>query len=114
MKALIIITVFLAAFNLGSIVRGWRDNRQTIRTISTTSPPVLCTNIPNKFQEIGERLAWFYGCIHRMPPSRTEIQAELAALPPERRAPLAGRDSATQEALMGIAKGDLPPQIFPK
>ena len=43
-----------------------------------------------------------------------EIQAAISALPPERRTPLKGRDSVTQEALIGVANGDLPIQVFPK
>jgi hypothetical protein len=76
--------------------------------------PDCSATFPEKFQRLDERLAWFYGCAHRNPPTLAEVQAVIMALPPERRTPLKNRDSVTQEALIGVAEGDLPISVFPK
>ena len=73
-----------------------------------------CTNVPLRYDKLEERLAWFYGCMHRDPPSIAEIRAKIAALPPEKRKALEQQDFATQEALLGVASYDLPIQVFPK
>lgn len=79
-----------------------------------TPKPDLCEIVPDKFQKLGERLAWFYGCIHRMPPSVAETKAAVAALSPDKREKLKGLDITNQEALIGVANGDLPIGVFPK
>src|SRR5260370_1032213 len=61
-----------------------------------------CTNFPARYRRLEERLAWFYGCMHENPPTVEEIRAKIAALPPERRAPLIDKDDTTQEALIGV------------
>lgn len=81
-----------------------------------------CTNVPERYDKLEERLAWFYGCMHKDPPSIAEIRAKIAALPPEKRKcivyacpkALEKQDFATQEALLGVASYDLPIQVFPK
>jgi hypothetical protein len=73
-----------------------------------------CTNFPDRYQKLEERLAWFYGCMHKNPPTIAEVQAKIAALPPERRAVLKSKDFATREALLGVAFYELPIQVFPK
>jgi hypothetical protein len=73
-----------------------------------------CTKIPDRYQKIEVRLAWFYGCMHQDPPTIAEIKAKIAALPPEKRAALESKDFITQEALLAVAFGDAPIQIFPK
>lgn len=78
------------------------------------------TNIPAKYQQLDERLAWFYGCAHLIPPTTAETQANLASLAPEKQAMLrrqliAARsyDITTVEGLIGVAFGELPLQVFP-
>ena len=73
-----------------------------------------CSNFPERYDKVEERLAWFYGCMHEDPPSIAEIKAKIAAFPPEKRNALEKQgDFATQEALLGVASYDLPIQIFP-
>jgi hypothetical protein len=73
-----------------------------------------CTNIPVRYDQLEQRLAWFYGCMHESPPSIAAIKAKVAALPPEKRKALEQQSFAAQEALLGVANADLPIQVFPK
>jgi hypothetical protein len=72
-----------------------------------------CTNFPIRYQRIEERLAWFYGCMHENPPKPPEIKAGIAALSPSAREKLKGFDDASQEAALGVGKGDLPKEVVP-
>jgi hypothetical protein len=72
-----------------------------------------CTNFPARYQEIDERLAWFYGCMHEDPPSAEQIRAIIASLPADKRTVLEPYDFPTKEALLGTAASTLPIQIFP-
>jgi hypothetical protein len=90
---------------------GFGLQQNTAKTDSDYGP---CTMFPKRYQKLDERLAWFYGCMHLQPPTPAEVQAAIAALPPSKRVPLLRLDRATQEALIGIANGDLPIQVFPK
>lgn len=73
-----------------------------------------CTNVPARYNRIEERLAWFYGCMHRNPPTIAEIKAKFNNLSPEKQALMKPYDFATMEALIGTADNDLPIQVFPK
>ncbi len=92
-----------------STMRNLRDAQKT--DVPGAGP---CTNVPVRYDKLEERLAWFYGCMHKDPPSIAEIRAKIAALPPEKRNALEKQDFATQEALLGVASYDLPIQVFPK
>jgi hypothetical protein len=102
-RVLALLGLFLSAVSLAQ--------QNTAKTDSDAGP---CTIFPKRYQKLDQRLAWFYGCMHREPPTPAAIQDALADLPPERRALLKGRDTVTQEALIGVANGDLPIQVFPK
>jgi hypothetical protein len=73
-----------------------------------------CTNFPTRYRKVEERLAWFYGCMHKEPPTVTQIQTKIAALPPDKRSLLKPNNFANNEALIGVAAGELPIQVFPK
>jgi hypothetical protein len=106
-KTLIVLGLFLS-FGLAVSAR----QRNTAKTELPGAGP--CTNFPRRYQNMEERLAWFYGCMHKEPPSTAAIRTQIAALPPEKSTTLKTHDFPNQEALIGVAAGDLPIQIFPK
>ncbi len=120
MKAATLAIWFFLAFGAGIVVQRWIDGRKPLpspKTLVAEPPapkPDLCEHVPDKFQQLGERLAWFYGCIHRVPPTVAETKVAVAALSPDKREKLKGLDIITQEALTGVANGDLPIGVFPK
>jgi hypothetical protein len=72
-----------------------------------------CTNVPQRYKKLEQRLAWFYGCMHEEPPTTTAIKAAIAAMPPEKQKAFLVQDLITQEALLGVATYALPIQVFP-
>ena len=107
-----VVAFLMVAFGLGGLNVDSVAQQNSAETQLPGAGP--CTNFPSRYQRLEERLAWFYGCMHENPPSLVEIHAKLAALPPERRAALADKDEATQEALLGVAFYHLPLQVFPR
>jgi hypothetical protein len=121
MKILLALVLLLIGFVVGVGFQRSTDNQkpkptpEKAATIAEPTPTPDCSaTFPDKFQRLDERLAWFYGCTHREPPTLAAVQAAIMALPPEKRTPLKGRDSVTQEALIGVAEGDLPITVFPR
>jgi hypothetical protein len=88
-----------------------RSQQNTAQTELPGKGP--CTNFPQRFQNLESRLAWFYGCMHKDPPTPGQIKARIATLAPERRAAIAKLDNLNQEVAYGVAFGDLPIQIYP-
>ncbi len=107
MKTLITVSLFLLGFSGFEITPAQQNTAKT--EIGGAGP---CTNFPNRYRKIEERLAWFYGCMHENPPTVEEIRAKIAALPPGKRAAFKSYDFPTQEALIGTANYDLPIQVF--
>jgi hypothetical protein len=107
MKMLIALGLFL----LGSALVSAPQQNTAKTEIAGAGP---CTNVPDRYQRIEERLAWYYGCMHENPPSVDDIRAKIAALSPDKREKLKGLSYIEQEALIGVANGDLPIQIFRK
>jgi hypothetical protein len=119
-KAPAIVVLAFLALGVGIGTQRWLDSRKpaiapVLAVAESPAPkPDLCEHVPDKFQQLGERLAWFYGCIHRVPPTADETKAAVAALSPDKREKLKGLDLTNQEALIGVANGDLPIGVFPK
>jgi len=103
------------AFCLFGLTRLLAESALQQNTAKTEIPGAgPCTNFPTRYQKVEERLAWFYGCMHENPPTVEGVRAQIAALPADKREKLKGLDLANQEALIGVAGGDLPLQVFPK
>ncbi|HYL83198.1 MAG TPA: hypothetical protein VE263_03110 [Candidatus Angelobacter sp.] len=110
MKTLTILGLFLLGANRFAFEPATQQN--TAKTDIPGAGP--CTNFPARYQKLEERLAWFHGCMHEDPPSIKEIREKIAALSPDKREKLKGLDMINQEALIGIAEGDVPIQVMPK
>jgi hypothetical protein len=110
MKTLVMLGLLL--FGFGNTPTEPSIQQNTAKTEIAGAGP--CTNFPSRYRRIEERLAWFYGCMHENPPTVEEVKAKISSLPQARRAPLEPYDLPTQEALIGVAFGDLPIQVFPK
>jgi len=114
MKRIITLTAIMIAFT-GAPLKNGRAASSQQNSAKTEIPNAgPCTNFPERYRKLPERLAWFYGCMHENPPTIAEIKAKLAMLPLQKRALLETSSLANQEALLGVASGDLPIQVFPK
>jgi hypothetical protein len=102
----------LCLLGLGSLGIEPAAQQNTAKTEIAGKGP--CTNFPKRYQKLEERLAWFYGCMHENPPTIEEIRAKIAALPSDKREKLVGLGIADQEAILGMASGDLPASVYTK